>query len=118
PYIGEWLARLNSTLPHNTQRLLLTRADIRDFASGSSDLDALCRIASEGTEIITSHRLHAKVYVIDERCGLVTSANATNNGMRNNLECGVVLRDLQSVRTAADLIRGAFGAKETPQTWT
>lgn len=118
PYVGQWLLNLQRSLPNTVRRTLLTRTDIRDFASGSSDLDALCSLANEGTEILSSHRLHAKVYVIDERCGLVTSANATFNGMRGNLECGVVVRDVESVRSASCLVLNAFGALETPQRWT
>ena len=118
PYVGGWLPNLSLTLDDSVRRVLLTRTDLRDFASGASDLNALCTLAATGTEIISSHRLHAKVYVIDEACGLVTSANATFSGMRANLECGVVVRDQQSVRGAAGLILSAFGARETPQRWT
>ncbi len=118
PYIGGWLSRVQQSLPKSIRKVLLTRADLRDFASGASDLDTLCALAAHGTEIIISHRLHAKVYVIDENCGLVTSANATFNGMHGNYECGVVLRESASVRQAADLIISSFGARESPQRWT
>jgi len=92
PYVGGWLPKLNRSLTGSVRRVLLTRTDLRDFASGASDLEAVCTLAEEGTKIISSHRLHAKVYVIDDLCGLVTSANATFSGMRGNLECGVVIR--------------------------
>jgi hypothetical protein len=118
PYVGTWLSTLNQSVRPTIRKVLLTRTDLRDFASGASDLDALCVLASRGTEIISSHRLHAKVYVIDDLCTLVTSANATFSGMRGNLECGVVIRGAQDVRQAAQLILSAFGASESPQQWT
>ncbi|MDD5200568.1 MAG: phospholipase D-like domain-containing protein [Terrimicrobiaceae bacterium] len=118
PYVGGWLPLLQKKLGSGVRRLLLTRADIRDFASGASDLEAVCALASDDAEILVSHRLHAKVYVIDELCSLVTSANATFSGMRGNLECGVVIRDPSGVRAAADLICGGFGAREALQRWS
>ena len=109
---------MNSRLPLNVHKLILTRTDLRDFASGASDLESLCKLAEGGGDILSCHRLHAKVYVIDEACGLVTSANATFSGMRRNLECGIVVRDLESVRMAANLVLKGFGSKEAPQRWT
>lgn len=118
PYIGNWLPRLSSRLPSSVQTLILTRTDLRDFASGASDLDSLCMLSEGGSDILSCNRLHAKVYVIDEACGLVTSANATFSGMCRNLECGIVVRDLASVRNAANLVLNGFGSKEVPQRWT
>lgn len=117
PYVGGWLPALHGSLPKSVRSVLLTRVDLRDFASGASDLKAVCALASRGTEIICSHRLHAKVYVIDEVCGLITSANATFSGMQGNLECGVVVRDLASVRRAADLVLSGFEAQDAPRRW-
>ena len=118
PYIGGWLPTAEEGLSSNVERVLLTRADLRDFASGSSDLDAVCRLAAAGTRVVSAHRLHAKVYVVDAHCALVTSANATFSGMWRNLECGVAFRDQESVNAAADLVLTAFGSKESPQNWT
>ncbi len=118
PYVSGWLPKLSSRLPSNVRRLVLTRTDLRDFASGASDLESLCNLAESGSSILSCNRLHAKVYVIDETCGLVTSANATFSGMRRNFECGIVIRDLEGVRTAANLVIKGFGSKETPQRWS
>lgn len=115
PYIGSWLPALN--VGTTARRLVLTRADLRDFASGASDLESVCALAEGGFEVFSSHRLHAKVYVVDESFALVTSANATFSGMRRNLECGVVLRDTDSVKAAASLILSAFGTTKAPQRW-
>ena len=118
PYITAWLPNLHKKLGTTIQRVLPTRTDLRDFASGASDLDAVCNLARAHTKVISSNRLHAKVYVIDEACALVTSANATFSGMRGNLECGVALRDKPSVCEAARLVLGGFGVRETPQHWS
>lgn len=118
PYVGEWLSNIYRSLSIEVRKLLLTRTDLRDFASGASDLEAVCNLAFNGTEVMSSHRLHAKVYVVDDLCGLVTSANATFSGMRSNLECGLVIRDAQGVSDAAKLVLSAFGARESPQRWS
>lgn len=118
PYIGPWLLGFLRSVPIGTRKLLLTRADIRDFASGASDLESVCKVAENGAQVIVSHRLHAKVYVFDESLALVTSANATHSGMTTNLECGVVLNDADSVNTAARLVLSGFGAKSHPQKWS
>lgn len=118
PYVGSWLPLLHRNLAPGVRKVLLTRTDLRDFASGASDLEAVHTLASQQTEVLSSNRLHAKVYVIDEAYGLVTSANATFSGMRSNLECGVVLNDVPSVKEAARLVLNAFGSKTAPQKWT
>jgi len=118
PYIGGWLPKITSQLSSKVSSHILTRTDLRDFASGASDLESVCALAESGATVVSSHRLHAKVYVIDERCGLVTSANATYSGMRRNLECGVIIQDKASVKQAASLILKGFGSTEMPQRWS
>lgn len=41
--------------------------------------------------------LHAKVYIADNECAIVTSANLTEGGVRGNCEYGVALRDPSKV---------------------
>lgn len=98
-------------------RVLITRTDLRDFAKGSSNLDAVCDNAKLGASVRSLPRLHAKVYIIDECSALVTSANATHSGMRRNWECGIAITDQTEVNRIADLLLSGFGAKETPVEW-
>jgi hypothetical protein len=49
-------------------------------------------------EVINLPRLHAKVYIADERCALVASANLTQSGLDSNFEYGVDITDVNAVR--------------------
>jgi phosphatidylserine/phosphatidylglycerophosphate/cardiolipin synthase-like enzyme len=61
---------------------------------------------------------HAKVFVIDDRRALVTSANATFSGMHRNRECGVEIRTRRDIKQLRDLIQSGFGTTPRPQLWT
>lgn len=41
--------------------------------------------------------LHAKVYVADQKCAIITSGNLTQGGLKGNCEYGVFLRDVAQV---------------------
>ncbi len=118
PYVGSYLPGLTMRLREDVRQVLVTRTDLRDFAKGASDIDAVCDIARLGARVMSLPRLHAKVYVIDNRSALVTSANATPSGMRRNWECGVAIEDEQEVLRLAKLLLAGFGASEQPQRWT
>lgn len=118
PFVGDYLARASKNLPSRIDRLLLTRTDLRDFATGASDIDAVCKVAKLGAKVLSLPRLHAKVYVIDRVVALVTSANATHSGMRRNWECGVAIDNEAEVENLAALLFSGFGASEKPQPWT
>ena len=108
PYVGSYLPGLVKRLPKDVSQVLLTRTDLRDFAKGASDLEALCDTARLGARVMSLSRLHAKVYVIDNRSALVTSANATPSGMRRNWECGIAIEDQQEVFRLAKLVLAGF----------
>lgn len=118
PYVGSMLLKLAEGLAPGVQKTLVTKTDLRDFAQGASNVDALCGLASQEMTILSLHRLHAKVYVIDEKQALITSANATDGGMRRNWECGVSVEDPRQVNRIAELVLCGFGSKEALQAWT
>ena len=118
PFIGDYLAKTTKQLPSRVIRTLLTRTDLRDFASGASDIQAVCEVARLGTKVLSLSRLHAKAYVIDGEHALVTSANATHSGMRRNWECGVALTDTDTVEKLAGLLLSGFGSDEEPRSWS
>jgi hypothetical protein len=118
PYVGDYLVKVARRLPTSVNRVLLTRTDLRDFAKGSSDIDAVCETAKLGAKVLSLPRLHAKVYVFDARAALVTSANATYSGMRRNWECGVAIGDELGVCSVARLLLSGFGSTDVPQTWS
>jgi hypothetical protein len=118
PYVGGYFANLAKGIPEDVRRVLVTRTDLRDFAKGASDIDAVCETARLGARVLSLPRLHAKVYVIDRCSALVTSANATHSGMRRNWECGVAISDEHEVVRLSKLLLSGFGANEKPQHWT
>jgi phosphatidylserine/phosphatidylglycerophosphate/cardiolipin synthase-like enzyme len=117
PFVGDELIKFLSRFPSSAKVTLLTRTRLVDFAAGASDITALTKIADTAT-VLGLDRLHAKVYVFDERQALVTSANATNSGWHRNAECGVGLDDNTIARHLAGLVQSGFGAMPGPSRWT
>jgi phosphatidylserine/phosphatidylglycerophosphate/cardiolipin synthase-like enzyme len=117
PYVSSYLPAVVARLSPAVATTLLTRTDLRDFALGSSDIDALCDIARRGGKILGLAGLHAKAYVIDDKCALVTSANATHGGMKRNWECGVSIEDPKEIEEVATLVLDGFGSRQTLQSW-
>jgi len=63
-----------------------------DYSSGMSD-DIQNAVKSLGGEVLFVHSLHAKIYVIDRREAIVTSANLSKGGIDDNYEAGIWLND-------------------------
>jgi phosphatidylserine/phosphatidylglycerophosphate/cardiolipin synthase-like enzyme len=60
-----------------------------DFSSSRCDLSAIEEIRHYGGVVTCVPQLHAKIYVIDRREALVTSANLTRSGLDFGYEAGV-----------------------------
>ena len=118
PYVGSFLPVLTARMRPSVHKRLLTRADLRDFAVGASDIDALCELARQGTDVQSVPGLHAKAYIVDDKRALVTSANATNGGMHRNWECGVAIEDPTQIDELVQLLASGFHAPQPPETWT
>jgi hypothetical protein len=118
PYVGKYLQDAVSQLGPNVAVTLLTRTLLGDFASNASDLDALHALAERVGGILSLSSLHAKVYVVDKKCALITSANATFSGMYRNRECGVEIKNRRAINTLRDFIESGFGSSPRPQLWT
>jgi hypothetical protein len=91
---------------------------LADFASNASDLEALRALAERTGSILSLSSLHAKVYVIDNKRALITSANATYSGMYRNRECGYQLTEKKEIRKLHSLLLAGFGSSPQPQLWT
>jgi hypothetical protein len=118
PYVGTFLPSVSTRMRSSVRKTLLTRADLRDFAVGASDIDAVCELARQGALVQSVPALHAKVYVFDDRLALVTSANATNGGMRRNWECGVTIEEPARIQELAELVACGFRSPSPPEVWT
>ena len=113
PYVNEAAVQIFDLVPSEVaDRTLVTRADKYDFALGASNLESLFTLAQKGVTLYKLPALHAKVYVIDDAVALVTSANATNAGMRSNLECGLTTDDSEKVKELARLLMSGFDVTE------
>jgi hypothetical protein len=67
--------------------------------AGSLELDGLADLGRRFGQFRLFHMpsLHAKVYVADHKCAIITSGNLTEGGLKGNCEYGVLLRDAAQV---------------------
>jgi DpnI-like restriction endonuclease/phospholipase D-like protein len=79
---------------------LITRINLQSFHKRASDVDALNAVLDASGTVYNCSNLHAKVYIFDDEHLIITSANVTNNGLRHNLECGIISSDVQLVKDA------------------
>ena len=117
PFVGGYLRDRIEELPTKVQVTLLTRTLLSDFAGRASDLDAVCAIAAKASQVLSLNSLHAKVYIVDDRQALITSANATFSGMYRNSECGIALGKSQ-IRELTQTFAASFGASHVAKPWT
>lgn len=63
-----------------------------DFSAGLSD-DLIQDVRDLGGDVFPVRQLHAKLYVVDRKEAIITSANLTKGGIEGNYEAGVWLND-------------------------
>ena len=102
PYIKEreavWLCgQLRPGLAVTT----LTNVNVEAISSGALDAAALRRLAeaSHDARLIALPKLHAKVFVADDKAAIVTSGNLTSAALDHNIEYGVLLHEQALART-------------------
>jgi hypothetical protein len=88
--------------------MCITNIKPESVLAGSLELDGLADLGRRFTKMRLFHvpSLHAKVYVADQACAIITSGNLTEGGVRGNCEYGVVLRDTAQVREIRDDFEG------------
>lgn len=94
----------------NIPVLLLTDLSRDNMLSGVTDVGAIAGLcdALPHTEIRFLPNLHAKVYVADESCAVVTSANLTDAGLYRNHEYGIYINESGLVKqVTADITQYA-----------
>lgn len=74
---------------------LITNLTPQNIVNGVTEPMALLELYKKFIQIKISSlaRLHAKVYLIDNEIGVITSANLTSGGLMNNFEYGVLIED-------------------------
>jgi HKD family nuclease len=77
---------------------LVTNVNLMSFSKKSSDVEALNKLLNAENRVYTYSKLHAKYYIFDDQCAIITSANLTSSGLKKNYEYGVILSNLDKVR--------------------
>ncbi|MFN3562691.1 MAG: phospholipase D family protein [Chloroherpetonaceae bacterium] len=74
---------------------VLTNLSVQNVTSNVTQPKAILKLCEGFKEASVSslHRLHAKIYLIDGQISLITSANLTQGGLKDNYEYGVVIED-------------------------
>ncbi|WP_031555386.1 phospholipase D family protein [Lachnospira multipara] len=91
-------------------RRLLVRFRLDDVLKGSTDFEILEYGVQHGWNVFLRFDLHAKTYIVDNKRGLVGSANATNSGLNigkaGNMEMAtfidVELEDIEKINGLFD----------------
>ena len=97
PFIkGKMIRNIEKHIPLNNVTII-TRYDLRNFATGISDLEGLSYAVEKGATIYGIKGLHSKVYIFGESKAVISSANLTNGGLISNYECGIVTTDKETV---------------------
>jgi len=105
-------------LTEAVQVKVITDISPLNIIGGATDLNALLLLTDSvrSVEVTYLPRIHAKVFVCDDRFALLGSANFTQGGAYRNWEYGVRFSDLEAVsRVRADMeAYGALGARVSP----
>jgi len=103
--------------------LVITRFNLGDFYQGVSDIEALKFLLKRGGDIKGVRNLHAKAYIFDDRCAVVTSANLTSAGITRNQELGFVTHEPSLIAICKEYFNRLWNAagdpitSETVQAW-
>ncbi len=81
---------------------VITRFNLDDFNAGVSDLDSLAAVIDAGGQVRGVKGLHAKLYIFDPVCAIVTSANLTEAALLRNHEFGFVSTGFSVVSACHD----------------
>ena len=85
---------------------------LANFHRGVSDINALKMFCEYKIKQKNVHNLHAKFFIFDDKA-IITSANLTPGGLRNNLEYGVLLKG-QIVNSVVNDYLNIFNNSEYP----
>ncbi|MDD3852434.1 MAG: phospholipase D family protein, partial [Syntrophomonadaceae bacterium] len=81
---------------------LITNVNLMSYCRKSSDINALGTILQNGGAVYNFQRLHAKIYIFDDKQAIITSANLTQSGLKRNFEYGVLLDEIPLVKNVCE----------------
>lgn len=90
---------------------LITSLTSQNIINGITEPAALLELYKLFNQVKISSlgKLHAKVYLVDDEIGIITSANLTSGGLLNNFEYGVLIDDKNIISTIKkDMLRYYF----------
>ena len=81
----ETIKKLNEIINSNVRsKRIMLRFRLDDIIKGSTDFEVLDFCLSNNWEVFIRFDLHAKTYIVDNKRGMVGSANATPSGLTGN----------------------------------
>lgn len=98
------VGNLSSRAKSRLNLRILTDLSAVNIYQGSTDPAALKSLTSAVPNFCLFHlpKLHAKVYVTDDDCAIVTSANLTGGGLHRNYEYGLKVLDKHMVHAIGE----------------
>lgn len=78
---------------------LITNINLMNFYKKSIDLNALKMILNNGGSVFNYPKLHAKFFIFDDRRVVITSANLTLAGLKQNFEYGIITDDTELIHS-------------------
>jgi hypothetical protein len=83
---------------------IVTNLAVDSLLSGSLDVAALLHLVQSipNSTVTYLPSLHAKIYIVDNKAAIVTSANLTDKGLTGNHEYGILLRGFAVVSKVRD----------------
>lgn len=108
-WLGEQLTRVRSSATF--QILCLTNFRVESVLSGSLELEGLVDLgrAFQRLKVIHLPALHAKVFIADCKCAIVTSGNLTHGGLKHNCEYGIAIKSPMLVQEIRHDFEGYAG---------
>lgn len=98
PYIKSYGAEALLANAKTRKLSLLTHLSLTNVCGAGFDFESLVALGNHFEMTVSSlEKLHAKIYIADISLALVTSANLTLGGLRENYEYGVLIRDPNTV---------------------
>jgi hypothetical protein len=95
PFLGlKTCEKLANAITDNALKCkIITRFYREDFIEGASNLNGILSLLESGAELRALVGLHTKLYLFDDFCSIITSANYTYGGLYSNIELGVKIEN-------------------------
>src|SRR4051812_23385417 len=87
---------------------LITKATAANLSTRALDSTALVRLLNANAEVRSIPNLHAKIYLIDGRDGVVTSSNLTASGLYQNVELGLHFSEEEGIYRTVSAVFDRF----------